>query len=592
MKRTGELFRILLRGLVLVPAVVTLGMILHYGVDGAFNDQWDGVAPLLIKAHNHQLTWADLWKQHNEHRIVVSRLIMIGLARLTDWNIKAELLTIWALACLIAYGVYRISRTTAWRTPWGGLFSFFLASLLIFSPVQYENWLWGMQIQFFVPYACMVGCLAIGCSRLRLGWKVGWCAALATMSTYSSAQGMLCWVLAAPLLFLPRDRMDWRGKRRGLVVWLGGFAACAITYFWGYVKPPSHPPLTDVLTHPLAAMQYMAMYQGMPFASNTPLGLWPLATLAGGLLLALFMGVLAYVIWRRKDSDLLWRCLPWLLLGCFAIANGMMTATGRLGFGVVEALSSRYSTLSLGLPISLVYLLPIVLGDASPRLSTANGRAIAFSCLSAGCVLLLVLHLFSSLQSRGSWRDWHMRALHGKAGILFYNIFQDECLDYCVCPLHPQDLRPVVDPINRMGYIRPPLLTSACMQAIQQPNTAAPGAWGAIQRFGQVSKDEAFVGGWACVPDLGTPADAIVLAYDDPAGNSVAFAIARMGQPREGEVPPDDPLYRAGWRRLFPVNLLPPGLNRISAWAFDTQTARAIRLDGVATIRRDPENGP
>ncbi|HZS38481.1 MAG TPA: hypothetical protein VFF06_16715, partial [Polyangia bacterium] len=66
-------------GVALVPAIALAAFVWRFGVDVPYWDQWE-LVPLLKGAHDGTLRAADFFALHNEHRLVVPRLIMLGLA--------------------------------------------------------------------------------------------------------------------------------------------------------------------------------------------------------------------------------------------------------------------------------------------------------------------------------------------------------------------------------------------------------------------------------------------------------------------------------------------------------------------------------
>src|SRR5208282_4675420 len=76
--------------LALLPLAFLIWMVSRYAVSVPFGDQWE-LVPLLEKTYHETLTFHDLWAQHNEHRILFPKIIMLGLAHLTGWNIYYEL---------------------------------------------------------------------------------------------------------------------------------------------------------------------------------------------------------------------------------------------------------------------------------------------------------------------------------------------------------------------------------------------------------------------------------------------------------------------------------------------------------------------
>ena len=60
------------------------------GIDFPYMDQWE-VVSLMEKLFTHTLNFQDFTAQHNEHRILFPKLIMVLGASLTHWNITLEL---------------------------------------------------------------------------------------------------------------------------------------------------------------------------------------------------------------------------------------------------------------------------------------------------------------------------------------------------------------------------------------------------------------------------------------------------------------------------------------------------------------------
>jgi hypothetical protein len=89
--------------LTVAPFLVVVVLLLRYAVNVPYLDQWD-LVPLVDKAYTGRLSLAELWAPHNEHRIFFPQLIMVGLARLTHWNIGYEL----GVNLVLAMGLFAI----------------------------------------------------------------------------------------------------------------------------------------------------------------------------------------------------------------------------------------------------------------------------------------------------------------------------------------------------------------------------------------------------------------------------------------------------------------------------------------------------
>src|SRR5271170_6352943 len=130
----------------LLPALIPLFIIHRWGVDIHFWDEWDpGMIGVSIDANQGRLTFADLVAQHNEHRMLVPRLIFLLLNALTHWNNFAYLICIWIIVLVGSLAIFALLRRTTHdlRKIW---VTWFLCNLLIFSPNQTQTWLWGAGI--------------------------------------------------------------------------------------------------------------------------------------------------------------------------------------------------------------------------------------------------------------------------------------------------------------------------------------------------------------------------------------------------------------------------------------------------------------
>jgi hypothetical protein len=319
-----------------LPPVALAVAVYAWGVDLPYWDQWALVPYLDAIAHGH---WplGDLWRQHNEHRLYFPQLLMLALAQLSSWNIRWELAMNVVLATGIFLALVALLRQTADGDgrPW---WTWPLLSLMVFSPSQWENWVWGWQLQIFLCVLAVASGLALlarDADRPRRWLPAALCGVVAS---YSFANGLLFWFLALPLVALPPRRRAWR-----LLAWSALAAITFGVYFHGFGFLP-HDALdwTSPRTWKLFG-GYVALYLGAPlYAFRHPLALY------GG-----FVTLVAATCWLAwacrhswNDATRRSRFLPWLLLASWAATSAVLTATGRLHLGLGQALTSRYVTIS------------------------------------------------------------------------------------------------------------------------------------------------------------------------------------------------------------------------------------------------------
>src|ERR1700686_3447205 len=313
----SRLVRLLAFCLALTPAVFLAVLILEYSVDFPQWDQWVYVI-FFQKLALHTLTFSDLFAQVNEYRQFFPNLVFVVLGRLTRWDLRYEMWAIFLVACLISFTVYRLARLTIEGTHWRRILLLFMANLLIFSPVQYPNWLQGQQLVYYVPIACVTTCILVAHSRLNPGVRFLICGCLSTISTFSSANGVVCWIVVLPvLLTASHDRVPARGWL--ITAWITGLLSNAALYLYGYYKPWWSPSPLAAFANPLRAVLYFLGFMGAPLGLERG----KLATFVGILLLSLFAAGCMLVIRFRRDSTFVRRMTPWLLVGAYSILTAV-----------------------------------------------------------------------------------------------------------------------------------------------------------------------------------------------------------------------------------------------------------------------------
>jgi hypothetical protein len=360
--------------LVLVPLAYLIWMVAQYAVVVPFRDQWE-LVPLLEKTYHGELTFHDLWVQHNEHRIFFPKIIMLVLARLTGWNIHFELAVNIVLAIGIFWVLVHQVKITGRKTEMSGLFWAIPAiSLVVFSVSQFENWLWGWQIQMFLNLLAVVGSIV-----LLVNGPFRWCrfaasAFLGIVATYSFANGTLIWPIGLVILFIVLAGKSER--KSGIIGWIliGGLTLW--TYFYNYHKPEEHPPLSLIFKMPLEYAAYVFKYLGGICAQGVS------GDEAVDGVLALILGLIGTVAlgWagcslvRKKIADFP-TLLPFFAMSLYSIASALITGVGRLGFGSDQALASRYCTMATPLWVSLiVFLILLVNGGAKAGVADSPVR--------------------------------------------------------------------------------------------------------------------------------------------------------------------------------------------------------------------------
>ncbi len=565
--------------LILLP-VVFMGMcILKYSVNFPFSDQWP-LAVIFEKIYARNLSFSDLFAQFHESRKFFPRLIFIGLAYLTNWDVRYEMLVIFILTCIVSLNIYWLNRCTVKASFVTQLFLLGISNLLIFSPAQYENWLWGIQIVVYIPIACLTGCLVIAHTKLSLRNKFIICFFLCTVSTFSYANGMLTWVLVFPVLAILASRKWQEIFTKNIWIIIGGLLGLVINsvlYFYDYQKPDKHPSFLSAITHPVDTFHYFLAFLGAPLGFEN----LTVATIVGGLVFGLWM----FLCWQffglvKRDFLLLHPIVSWLIIGVYGIISGAVTAVGRVGFGVAQALAPRYTAFSLYLMVSLVYLLAIFWQLASQKNSSKKYIRAWYYCLIS---ILIVLHLNTTINTLERMSDRRVILLQSKACLLMINVIpKNECL---VTKRSPEPLRETANILDKLDFLQPGLVKSKNIQAIaEKPNSDL--VYGYFDRVNQIDNQTYIANGWAILPERGEVADGVILTYENAQGEATIFKLInqRMPRPNVREYFDNSAYLDSGWQKSFTVEEIPQGTVKLKAWAFDTNIGKAFLLNKTQII--------
>lgn len=553
--------RAALCALAFAPAL-WLGLLVdRYGVDVPYNDQWDEL-PLMQKALQGGLGVEDLWRPHNEHRIFFPRLVFAALARLTQWNVRAELAAIFLVALLIGWNLQVLLRRT-WpeETAWPFLASF-VVNLLVFSPIQHQNWLWGFQLQFLAPIACFTSVLALPGRWRSRPWAAA-AGALAVVSSYSLGSGFLTWIAVLPLRVLRESREH---RVRAAITWGLALAACLGLYLYGYTAPQHRFERPPVLAEPAL---YLTAFLGM---LGQPLALafrkaWLAMALGMGAALLCAYALLALGLVRRL-VDGRGPALAWACLGLQALLTAGLIALGRAGAGTGTVFASRYTTPTLYLVVS-VFVLAVLFAEGTPGPRRARVRALV-------CLPLLVWSLPAGRLGRDDMEARYLLMKRAKAHLVLAPLFPQvdfrEPLGEPAVPFRQKAAR-----LETLGALRPAQRTDPRLDRVA---TVRPGSCGSIDEAYPERQSLRLLGG-AWLPERPSVADAVILTYRKRRGAPVVFALAGPGRSRPDVAEALDcpGCIDAGWEARFwlPTTLLPV---EVEAWAYDVERSAVCRLDG------------
>ena len=524
----AELLRDLFLSLIFLPPLRLAWLLIHNAVNIFISDEWqDDISGLLVQSYRRHITIAELVAQHNESRYLIARIDFLLLGHLFHGDARACMALSYLFACLACLLVYRLARATI-ADGTVRLFLCLVSSLLIFSPVQTEAWFSGITHTFFFPIVfAMIGML-IACSRLNPPLRFAVAAALCGLAQYSYANGVLTFGMLLPILLLTTKTL--RSALFTATAWIALAIAFITVYMHGFGLGADHPDMLLAVYRPLDGLHYFLAFLGSPLGYQ-PL---PIATLLGGIVLGLFIVTCMYILAATYTREAFARAAPWAMIGFYALGSDALCTAGRLGFGVEQALVSRYTVFSIYLTISTLFLGAICLQDLVARRPRFAFPAAATAAIFTVALLILAVRNFT--HGATQMAQVHSQRLRAKAAVDWINVFSD---DESLQILWPDQamIRRRARQLNRLGIYEPKLITNPDIGVIT-----------------------------VTAPAGNPPGDAVILCGQTAGGRNIAFAMVPVRA------------SRSGWSGMRAANQVPAGTVSISAYAFDAERAVAFRL--------------
>jgi hypothetical protein len=167
-------------------------------------------------------------------------------------------------------------------------------------------------------------------------------------------------------------------------------AIVVIGTYSSFIQTPEHHPGADA-SHPFDLVRYLGTYFGNILAADQSTAMW-----AGWVGLAFFAAMAVWTV--RSDAAFRRRAAPWLMAGFYGLGNGLGTAVARGGFGLEQALASRYATLSAFLWIGAMAVAALKATDGS-RSRVRLRRELLVAAAAVSLAAVSVVHGWHRLQN-------------------------------------------------------------------------------------------------------------------------------------------------------------------------------------------------
>jgi hypothetical protein len=546
----------LLWGLSALPALVSAWFVFGYGVDVPFWDEW-AIAPLLQHIDSGTLTLAELFTQHNEHRMLVPRVVQLAVAVSVGWDTRFMMwLTQGLLLAMMGGCIVLWRRSVESRAPWA-LSSMVLVTVVLFSAAQHQNFFWGFQFCFYLPGACLLlSTIVTSSPRSTLGWTLAAAATLSTIATFSILPGLLTWPLTAVAVSV-RHGLPSRDNIGKWLLWSISCAGIVGLYFLRYTTPPNSPPLLSPFLHPFNLLTGVAACVG----TSLTFGARPLrnAIVIGTAATGAFLWLLSCVWRHRADTQLLQRSSPWIVMGGFALLTALAIALGRGGYSYMALLESRYAAMTGWILISVVMLAAAV----RDRVATKSARR----GWAGVCTFVAVLSALGFPSHLATIRRSHHERLQSQAVYLFAEAAENGS------PMVPPWLdwpriKQTIDHLEQVGW------RHRRVAAPRWTDGRESGCNFGIVEMAMAAGPRVMAAGWAFLPTVDRPADGVMVTVG-PTRRIAALQHPLVGRKDIAERFNTENALVSGWV----IDARPAaGGQPLEFWALDVQSLRAYRL--------------
>lgn len=331
------------------------GLVVRYGSSVPVWDDYDILGRTL---GDEPVTLRWLWSQHNEHRVPLPRLVLLGLDRTYGPDARAGMY--FSVAALAIAAALLLWATARWR----GVAAYpdAIVPLVLLGPGHHANLLWSWQVQFTLSTALFIAFVAtvVGASGGRIGG--GRTAALGVLL----AAGPLCG--ANGVAFVPflagwmgfEALRSWRASRDRRAAWLGLAAVpglgLTLLYFRDFHGAAQHPVAPGFDAWWRTLLQFLALGAG-PVGERA----WSPVGIAIGAGLVAASAVLSWSWFVNPEQ----RTRAGGLLAAILAFAGLAVALawGRSGLNDRAGLEPRYVTLASP-ALCLLYLSGQLIGLA------------------------------------------------------------------------------------------------------------------------------------------------------------------------------------------------------------------------------------
>ncbi|NNE93157.1 MAG: hypothetical protein HKN23_16055 [Verrucomicrobiales bacterium] len=610
MRQKFNLQTLLTTLLVFSPAILTGIFVLANAVNIPVWDDWE--RGVLLK-HYYENPWgAEFFRHltgaHIDHRMIVPRVLIILVNDLTGGNLLWEIALSYSIYVAGAVCLFFGLRKTFGPTPW--MYATALAmNVVLFSPVQYQNFLWAVQIAMLLPFACLGFILWAYRADWPLWKKFVVVLVSAWVGTHSFGHGLVLWPIAFVMALLLKELGSLKTR-----VWFAGGVLAAGTatvlayFFWNYENlsvhaygqmPGETPPGLKNFADGEQPFRFVLAAMGNPIVRlfTHPIEYAPKA---GRIVLVLFIGAIGgslYLLRKNRDRAGFDNLLPWFGMAAYAVLVMCAMALGRGAHGWEKGILPRYAGPGVFLAGAITVLIAWLLLSWRERASNPPAREFRTRVALGLGVAWICLQIPVWSHGITKMNQWKLSRYQQRAAMLYINHFPLEKHGR-----HDHNAEFLIEQanfLNEKGLLDPPLLENADFGNFECDGTVLEYSRAEIIGAG-ITEHGLYLRGFATLRDPDRLADGILIAFREKEPGKIVctdgWTLMEMAEMDSVFVDWNnsvDGVFSGGrnlgtrrqfaqWRDMVPLDSLPKDKTvQVTFWAMNAADMKLQRMKTV-----------
>ncbi|OAI56731.1 hypothetical protein AYO49_00450 [Verrucomicrobiaceae bacterium SCGC AG-212-N21] len=534
-------------------------------------------------------SWSAFLTLHYDHPSAVGKAVYFAVLHWMNGEVGVLPILSWIFSAFIAVGVCLLARPL-WRgNPLRGAVLMGSANLTIFSTAQRESWIWDFLFQNYIPGVCLIaGILVLSFGTFTTG-RIAAAALLTVAAIYSFASGFLVGLLLSLLI--------WNGtsgrKVAARCLFLGAWLAFVGLVAWAAFSSGDEEsfPSAELLapSRPAMRLQFFLVLLGRMLGEGTVVEPQKLATVAGGVLMLVFVSCAAFLICRRRDRKLVTASLPWIICCLYGLGTAVLISLGRMQKSFNPALANRYVSLTLFFVFGTVLLAATILTHGDSATATVRW-------MRKGAVVFLtafvIAHLLNWVQGYQTMKLWSLRMEQERAMLAFVRVLPPDPEWMSERKTRPSASRLAKD-LADSGRLRHVTMVSDNRLSAFQQGAKVSAAWACLEKPLLLDDGRWQLRGRGGLSDSSV-ADLVLITAESTAEGEQIVALAAplpadtfWERRKERRLHPE---HFLGWTRTISPELLPKGPLTLRAYMLDSETQLVHPVDGIHRIKDDPES--